>query len=242
VLSCPVADARVGGGCVRLFRPSDIPTDARGKEAARVIAGARGRVAREVLFACAEIRSAAGGRDVRAASNPGPRERGLWRSTASQTGLETTGSGARRRGHAAETTDRPEWPWVELVSWGSKPSTAFVPARRPCCHAFGFAARGEKFTLPYAGSEFFFTRRKSMHVPCRAPTKVRYVAEAASRRACERRPPDGFMEGMTIRCAISRGITRANGKFCQTDDGNLGVFGKMRNFLFSAPLVAPQPA
>jgi len=77
VLSCPVADARVGLGGVRLSRLSDSPTGMHGKEAARVIVGPGGRVAREDLFACAEIRSAAGDRGVRAASNPGPKERGL---------------------------------------------------------------------------------------------------------------------------------------------------------------------
>lgn len=205
MLSCPVADARVGWGCVRLFRPSDSPTGARGKEAARVMAGPGGRVAREVLFACAEIRSAAGGRGVRAASNPEPRERGLWGSTASQTGLKTTGRGAFRGGDAAGTTDRPEWPWVELISWGSKPSKSFASAGRSCRHAFGFAALGEKFTLPCAGCEFFFTGSKPMHVPCRERTKAKGAADTAETQACGRGPRDGFMEGMTIRCAISRG-------------------------------------
>jgi len=116
MLSCPFADACEGQGCVRLSRPPDIPASTVGQEAARLIAGPHGRVARMIRFACAGIRSAVEGCCVRAARTPGPKKMGLWGSTASQKGLMTTEGAACRRGTAAGTTGRPEWPWVELFS------------------------------------------------------------------------------------------------------------------------------
>lgn len=228
---------------VRPIQPPDVPTEFAGVGTARVTTGLRRRVADAVLPAGAGIRTNPTSRVVRAASNPGPRERGLRKDGCPPGSLSTTEGGNRN-----QPTDRPEWPWEQ---WIPTPPGRIAPphASRTCVrlrHPYpaaprfrqrrwpglsrpsasdhgcrdpdgerGLAADIRKFTLSRRGRESFSVVDGCLHVACRGDAKTPDCDNPAAEAVRLADAAHGLMKSLTNRRRARPERGGVAGSFCK---------------------------